>query len=535
MVQITSDATEVAGDVTHEFPVVVVGGGPVGLTLALDLGWRGVPVLVLEQALDTTTNPRCNTINARSMEYFRRLGLADRIRRAGLPLDHPTDVVHTTALHGHELARFEFASSGEVLRGEAPELAEWPTPELQHRISQIFLEPILEQELRRYASVRLWRGWRVDGLVQDEQGVTVTARDTEGRARRIRTEHIVGCDGGASTVRKAVGVSLHGDAEVGDRRLSVYFRSEELQPPAGTRPGWMYWWYGPHYRGSLIQLDGRSLYLCHGRIPRDEDLAAADPDEILRAAIGYDVRHEKIDVVRWTPRRLVADRFRVGRVLLAGDAAHIWLPLGGFGMNTGIADAIALSWRLAAMHAGWGGDRLLDDYALERRSVGVATSQAARDIDGYLHELARDPELHRDSPAGAELRSRTGRLIEEQDRKQWFSQGVQFGARYVGSPGLTDSGDGDAAIDRIDEYVPSVGPGSRLPHVWRPGGRSVFDELGQGFTLLRIGTDAPPATELQEAAAELADRPAAARGDRRRGLPAAPGPGASRLVRHLER
>ncbi|GAA1511753.1 FAD-dependent monooxygenase [Nocardioides humi] len=482
-------------------PFIIVGSGPVGMTLALDLGSRGIPVLLLEQSLDTTTNPRCNTTNARSMEYFRRLGLARRIRRAGLPHDHPTDIVYTTNLSGYELARFPFASTNEVFDRTAAEIDEWPTPELQHRVSQIFLEPILADELDRYESVTVRRGTRVESVEQHRDHVVVHTTDLQsGRARSFTAGHVVGCDGGSSAVRRSIGVQLHGDSRVGERRLSVYFRSDEVPLPG--RPGWWYWWHGARYHGAFIQLDGKSLYLCHARVPEGEDLDTADPDVALREALGKDIAHEKIDVVRWTPRRLVADRFRVGRVLLAGDAAHVWLPMGGFGMNTGIGDAMGLGWRLSAIHRGWATDHVLDDFEQERRAVGEATSRAAQQIGDDIENLASDPRLHEDSPQGREIRAKVGQLLVEVDRKQWYSQGVQFGARYVGSAGTAAPTDApsEEAIGRIDQYQPSSEPGARLPHHWIvEGEEAVFDLLGQGFSILRIG-DAPDVGPLTDAA-----------------------------------
>jgi FAD binding domain-containing protein/aromatic ring hydroxylase-like protein len=293
---------------------------------------------------------------------------------------------------------------------------------------------------------------------------------------------------------------------VAEQRVSVYFRSPELHRLLSERrPGWMYWWYGPKWRGSFVQLDGRELFLCHSRVPAGLDPQDVDPDEVLEAAIGKLVAHEKIQVVRWDPRRLVANRFQDRRVMLAGDAAHLWLPLGGFGMNTGIADAMSLSWRLAANLQGWGGSRLFHDYERERQSVGEATSRAALKIDTDMTTIGRDPGLHEDSDRGRELRSRAGELIELTDKKQWHSQGVQLGARYADSPGIaadeTDAPAGRAAIGEIDVYVPSASPGSRLPHYWRPDGCSVFDALSPGWTLLRAGHRPPACQSLIDAAA----------------------------------
>lgn len=474
------------------------------MTLALQLGARGVPVVLLEQSLETTINPRCNTTNARSMEYFRGLGLADRIRRVGLPLDHPTDMVYTTSLTGYELARFEFSSARQAMDGTAPEYMEWPTPELQHRISQIYLEPILDRELRRYSSVRVMRGWQMESVTQDGDGAEVTARETaSGACVRFRGQYVVGCDGAASKVRRGLGIALAGDSQVGERRLSIYFRSDAVKLPAG-RPGWRYLWRGERYHGAVIQLDGSSLYLCHARVPDHEELADADADLAMREAMGFDVPHEKIDVVRWIPRRLVADRFREGRALLAGDAAHVWLPDGGFGMNTGIADAVSLAWRLAAVHSGWGTEALLDDYAFERRSVGEATSDAAKTIGKEMVDLSvrvADPRLRAATDEGDTLRREVGQLIKQVDRKQWFSAGVQLGSRYVDSPGVAPGSAGEArpSIDSISHYEPTVEPGSRLPHLWTDErAECVFDILGQGYTLLRIGAAG------QDSVAELA-------------------------------
>jgi 2-polyprenyl-6-methoxyphenol hydroxylase-like FAD-dependent oxidoreductase len=487
-------------------PVLIAGAGPVGMTLALDLASHGIEATLLEPSASTTDNPRCNTTNARSMEYYRRLGLADSIRRAGLPLDHASDIVYVTTICGTELTRFRFSSSQAILDRVAEEFEEWPTPEPQHRVSQIYLEPILAAAVEASEYLTLCRGLRVTELNQLEDHVQVTAEDVNtGEQHQFRARYMVGCDGAASRVRKSIGAVLEGDSRVAERRVSVYFRSDALRDQFGDRPGWMYWWYGPKWRGSFVQLDGHSLYLCHSRVPVGMDPEDVDPDEVLEAAIGHTIAHEKIQVVRWDPRRLVANNFRDRRVMLAGDAAHVWLPIGGFGMNTGIADAVGLSWRIAANLQGWGGDRLFDDYQQERQSVGEATSQAALKLDSNMTAIGRDPELHADSERGRELRRAAAEAIEATDRQQWHSKGVQFGTRYSGSAGTVEDPDGESlesAIVAIDEYVPSVLPGARLPHFWRPDGQSIFDLLGPDWTLIRAGADAPDSSRLDAAARE---------------------------------
>ncbi|QIK74727.1 FAD-dependent monooxygenase [Nocardioides piscis] len=503
----TSITREPAARSTERYPVVVVGAGPVGMTLALDLARRGTRVLVLDSSETTTVNPRCNTTNARSMEYFRRLGLSDAIRRSGLPGDHATDVVYCTSLTGHELTRFRFSSSNEILAGTAHEFSDWPTPEPQHRISQIFLEPILDGAVASAEHAELRRGHEVVAVTQTEDRAMVTVREVAtGHVYEVEADYVAGCDGGTSVVRRSIGAQLQGDGEASERRHSIYFRSPALAARLGERPGWMYWWYGQTYRGSCLRLDGSGLFLCHAKVPHGSDPDDVDSTVVLHEALGAEFDVEVFSVVRWTARRLVADTFRSGRVLLAGDAAHLWLPLGGFGMNTGIVDAMSLSWRLNALLGGWADDRVLDDYAAERRSVGEATSRAALKIDVDMSSVGRDPAL-RDTGSEADgLRAEVGRRIQQVDRQQWFSQGVQFGARYIGSPGIVmdeQTPESVSAITAIDEYVPSVDPGARVPHHWRADGSSLFDSLGDDFTLIVVGDDPSVGEGLAAAAGQL--------------------------------
>ncbi len=489
---------------SYDVPVLIAGGGPVGLTLAMDLGWRGVECLVVEQRHAGPPSPRCNTTSARSMEHFRRLGVASRIRSSGLPLEHPTDVAYVTTLTGYELARFPLPSSGEILARQQPALEGWPTPEPQHRICQLFLEPILEAHAASFDSVSIRKGWRLEAVEQDDDGVSATVLDALGETHTLRCAYLAGCDGSRSTVRREVGASLQGDPLVGDQRVSVYFRSPALKQLERV-PTWVYWWFTEHYRGSLFNLDGRGLFMCQIHVAPGEDPESVDAERVLEAAIGRSVEHETLEVSVWTPRRLVSDSLRKGRVLLAGDAAHLWLASGGFGMNTGIGDATALAWRLDALLGGWGGERLLDDYELERRAIGELTSRAAVAIDKDMYEVGLQPELREEGSEGERVRAEVGRMIERVDRKQWHSPGVQLGLRYPHSPGIAEGASRQSAPQpvMIEEYVPSPTPGARLPHYWRGDGRSIFDHLGTGFTLIRVGENAPDGDGFEAAAAAL--------------------------------
>ncbi len=484
-------------------PVLIAGGGPVGLTLALDLGWRGIPSLLLEQRLeDAPANPRCNTTNARSMEHFRRLGCADAIRAAGLPPDHPTDVVYVTRFAGHELARLVLPASS-VRRGARGVLDEgWPTPEPQHRISQVYLEPIIAAHARTFPGVELRSGWRVESLEPEDERVIVRATDLRsGRATRLAARWLVACDGGRSDVRRRLDIPFVGDDQVGARVKSVYLRSRDLAKHDRNGPAWMYWVINREQPATIVALDGRELWICHLAVPPGSDFEELDVTRGVHAAVGAPIEFEVLGIEPWTPRRLVAERYRDGRVFLAGDAAHIWLPLGGFGMNAGIGDATWLAWALAAVERGWGGGRLLDAYQTERRPIGELISNAAigiRDRRGPSMQIP--PEIEADTEQGASLRRLAGPRIAAADGPQFNSVGVQLGYYYADSPLLWPDGTPPPEF-AIERYTPDARPGSRAPHLWLEDGRALYDALGRDFTLLRLGAERPPpdARALREA------------------------------------
>lgn len=478
-----------------EFPVIIVGGGPVGLTLAMDLGWRGVPSLLFEERVPTTPpNPKCNTTNARSMEHFRRLGCVDRIRAAGLPADHPTHVVYLTRFNGHLLGRLNLPASAMRHQDRGVLDEGWPTPEPQHRISQIFLEPILHEHALTFPGVAIQRGWRVERFIQNDGYVDVEAIEvTTGRRETHRARFVIGCDGGRSTIRRQLGIELRGIDVIG-RTVSVYFRSRELIRHDRNGPAWMYWILNREQMGNVIALDGKDLWLCHLMVPPEKSFEDIDIDRGVAQALGADVPREVLGVERWTSRRLVADRYRDRNVFLAGDAAHIWIPLGGFGMNAGIGDATHLAWVLAATFHGWAGSHLLDAYEVERRPIGDMVSNAAVQILKNRGPAMQVPEgIEEDTLAAQALRSAMGEQIVAADASQFNSVGVQLGYFYDVSP--INSNDGSPAPNLVlDRYVPSSRPGARAPHLWRSDGSSLYDQFGRDFTLLRIGTT-PPATE----------------------------------------
>ncbi len=492
-----------------ELPVVIAGGGPVGLTLAMDLARLGVGSIVLERRHTQPPNPRCNTTNARSMELLRRLGCAHEVRRAGLPPDHSTDIVYLTALNGHELTRYRRSTTGAVLAGQSRRAAgwrepddlvaaNWPTPEPQHYLSQLYLEPVLRRHAIERWGVDLRVGWDFEGFTDHAPGpgggITVTARNlADGTAHEIRARYLVGTDGSNSVVRAAIGARLVGVPRLGDT-VSTFFRSPDIAPLAARTPGWMLRFLGGV---TLIAIDGYDQWLIHTPVPPGETREGYDPEPAIFRAIGQPIAYEVLGRARWTPRALVSTKFREGRVFLAGDAAHLWIPMGGFGMNAGIADAVSLSWRLAGVLRGSLDERILDTYESERAPIGGKVAAQAARWGRELHSLtAWNDELAAELATSAEARADLGARIRATNLGEFECPGFQLGYVYTDSPVICHE-PSDPPASTLEHYEESTWPGARLPHIWRADGASIFDQLGPMFTLIR--TAAGPAAGPQGA------------------------------------
>lgn len=471
--------------------VVIAGGGPVGLTLAHELGSRGIACVLLEPRPEPSlASPRCKQMNPRSMEIFRRLGIADAVRGAArLPFGWSDSAVFCTALTGHRLERFDgvFALS-DVQRPDLAEPALW--------CAQNHVEEALRDTLARRETVSARWGWTLTGLEQDATGVTATATDDAGRERVVRGRYLVGADGARSAVRRACGIPLAGRShEI--RNVQVIFDAPGLSARHRLGRAVQYWVVNPEVNGLMGMLTTDDLWWAI-IINAREDADAAWYERAVHRMIGAE---EPITVTAtdpWTARMLVADRYREGRCFLAGDAAHQNPPWGGFGANTGIGDAADLGWKLAAALRGWAGDCLLDSYETERRPIARrAIAEAERNMRVLTGELAV-PGLDGDGPDGRALRAKTAELIRQAKTAEMYTLGFVLGTAYPGSPIILPD-DGPAPASTGTEYRPSGAPGNRLPHQWLDRNRSLQDELGPGFTLLEIA--APPAPEWEAAAA----------------------------------
>jgi 2-polyprenyl-6-methoxyphenol hydroxylase-like FAD-dependent oxidoreductase len=471
--------------------VLIVGAGPVGITLAMDLAWRGIEVTVAEQrSRGEPPSVKCNHVAARTMEIFRRLGVARTVRDAGLPADYPNDVAFRTTTTGIEFARIPIPCRAERYTATGGPDTGWPTPEPPHRINQIYLEPLLVDYAAAMPGVTLLNRVRVDGFAQSADRVVATADDVDsGEALEIECRYMVGCDGGRSEIRRRIGASLTGDAVVG-RTQSTYIRAPSLIGRMQAKPAWSTQSMNPRRSANVFAIDGRETWLIHNYLrPEETDFDAVDRDRCIRLILGVgpEFEYEVLGKEDWIGRRMLADRFRDRRVFICGDAAHIWVPFGGYGMNAGIADATNLSWTLAGVLTGWAAPAILDAYEAERWPI---TEQVSKYAMGTALALARErgavpTEIEDPGPPGDAARAALGATMMALHTPQFCCGGLNFGSFYERSPIIAYDGEAAPGYSMYD-FTPSTVPGCRTPHVWLRDGRSLYDAMGGWFTLLRL-------------------------------------------------
>lgn len=459
--------------------VLVVGAGPVGLTLAIDLARRGVKVQLVERNDTCRQWPKMERCNARTMEFFRRMGLAENVRAASRFRDVPMDVFIVTSLVDPPILHLPYPSVA-ACQAETRARNDGTLPlEPYQLISQYTLEPLLKAVAEGMPDIAVRFSRELISFEQDGTGVSGIIRAPHGAEETVRAQYLVGCDGGSSTVRKQLGIRLEGQGRI--RQIhQTFFRSEELfeKIPIGK---------GRHYyfpTGTLVVQDDMRHFMSNRGVPPDP----GDPARSIREFLGIDVDIEVLNRSSWNQNLLVAESYGQGRVVLAGDAIHLVIPNGGLGMNTGMGDAIDLGWKLAGTLQGWGGPNLLASYDAERRPIGLrnrtASGTAAAGVRSWM--AACSPDIAQKTPAGEAERARIRDLANVGQRISHEMVGTELGYRYDGSP-LVCAEAGEAPPDDPRAYVPTSWPGARLPHMWLQDGTALHDRLGDGYTLLRIG------------------------------------------------
>ncbi|WP_321853284.1 MULTISPECIES: FAD-dependent monooxygenase [Burkholderia] len=491
-------------------PVLIVGAGPVGMTLALSLSQQGIASVVLNDRTTTTRHPKLDVVNCRSMEIFRQLGLADKIRAAGNPVEANQYAAYAATANGpwygvlHD--RHLFYPPVAEGRKQIAACTNGSLPlESMQRISQMYLEPILLEATVADPNIDIRLGWKVEEFQQNADGVVAIARRTEDRrVEQFRAQYLVGCDGPNSLIRRTLGIEYDGTRDLIGELYIIHFRSDAVKSLyPNNQPYWHTWLSRPGFTGLLVSPDAsKSDWVLHLAYPPREGESL---EAIVTSALGVTLPFEIVQSGPWRPQFLVAQRFGDDRVWMAGDATHQYMPTGGLGMNTGVTEAHNLAWKLAAMLKGWGGDRLLPSYETERIAIARRNRDHVMKCAAACFE-AQFPDkdaVFDASSKGDGQRRELGRMLETRISRMYEALGIEIGYRYAGSPAICSDGSPAPAYPEI-EYLPTTWPGARLPSGFLSNGAALFDHLDPtGFTLLAADNadcDASPMKTAAEAA-----------------------------------
>ncbi len=458
--------------------VLIVGAGPAGLALAIELGSRGIRCLVVERNDRVGLAPRAKTTNVRTREHLRRWGIADALRAASpFGVDYPSNVVFCTRLGGHQLAKFENAFN--CAPGRNPlyaEHAQW--------IAQYALEEVLRAHAQTLATVQLRFQCELVELTQDERGVQATLRDLATQtAETVAADYLVGADGARSRVREALGIAMHGVRAL-SRNYNIVFRAPGLAQAHRQGRAIMYWHVNPDAPCLMGPMDRDDVWFCMPtKLPEGGKLSDDQARDYIHRATALTLPIEILSADEWTASRLLAERYREGRAFLVGDACHLHPPFGGYGMNMGIGDSVDLGWKLAAVLQGWGGTALLASYEIERRPVHEMVMNEAVANHATLGGDLWQPGLEDDTEAGAAMRRAVGERVRLAKLREFNTLGVVRGYHYTNSPVIAHEAQPAPAADFIN-YLPSAVPGCVAPHAWLHDGSSLYDHFGSGYTLL---------------------------------------------------
>ncbi len=493
--------------VESESKVLIVGGGPAGLVTAIELGRRNVPCILFDLNPDPPKFPKANSTTSRTMEHYRRLGLAEEMRAHGLPGDYAPDISYHTTFTGYELARRRWKPWDEIAAERTVPDPRWPTPEPMNRGQQMFVEAVLRRHVATLASVDLRFGWRVETVAERSDGVSLEAVDLgSGERALFRADYAVGCDAARSVVRKTMGVDYEGIGEedrefLGGKMLATYLDMPGFYDLCPFERSWQYWSMNPRRFGALVAIDGRGRFVLHTQLPRGQEATLDYARQSVELTTGRSFDFRIIDIAEWNAGfMLVAERFGSDRLFLAGDAAHLFTPTSGLGYNTSVDDASNLGWKLAAVCQGWGGAELLASYSAERRPIAQRNTRFARQIAEYFRSISIPEALEETTPTGESARAEFGQWLDGVGEREFDTPGIHFGVFYDQSSIVVPE-PGPAPPDDPHWYEPHARPGARAPHHWLADGQALQDRFGQDFTLMRLDRGAPDTGPFERACA----------------------------------
>jgi len=476
----------------EEVEVIISGGGSVGLSLAAELGWRGIKCMLVEKSSSLNPHPRANAVANRTMEYYRRWGIDKLITDAGIPPDHPADYYWISSLHGKELHRISLPPFKKIREikdtgGYVKEEHTW-SPYLKTITGQNEVEEVILNYISTLSSVEMKFDTSLDSFVQNKEDVRGLIRNIKtNTVTEVKAKYLVACDGGKSMVRENLNINLSGRADMA-KFVSIYFRAPDFMKCHKFGTANIYFPLHKDYAGFLLNWDGGTTFTYHLMLQDRQLWNEVDPQTSIEAVLGKSTNIEIISVQPWIAHALVADKYHNNRVILAGDAAHLFTPTGGFGMNTGVSDAIDIAWKIQAMLEGWGGKYLIDSYFKERHAIGIRNTKEAADCFDQLYSVMQYGDiLDEDSNEAITLREELSSNLKEQD-KLIASSGTLLGYRYNNSPIIIPDGT-DETLDNPRKYIPTARPGHRAPHIWLEEGVSIYDKFDKNFTLLLFNKD----------------------------------------------
>ncbi|MDB5568831.1 MAG: uncharacterized protein JWN93_14 [Hyphomicrobiales bacterium] len=461
-------------------PVLIVGGGPVGLALAGDLAWRGVESVLVEKTDGAITQPKMDLLGPRTVEFCRRWGIAQQVTDCPYNPDHPQDNVWLESFSGYEFGREPFPTP----RAEEPQPQ---SPVKRERCPQDMFDPILKRWVESQPRACLRYNTELVSFEEHAEGVDALLRGPEGPVK-VACRYLVGADGGASLVRQRLGIEMQGKPVL-TYTTNAIFRCKDFWSLHDKRKGYRFIFIGPEGTwATIVAIDGHDRF--RFSVVGDETRRTLGEEEVralIVRAMGRPFEFEILSIVPWVRRELVAERYGSQRVFLTGDAAHLNSPTGAFGMNTGMQDSVDLGWKLAAMTQGWGGPRLMASYEPERRPVALrnveeASENLRRMISPRKHLT---PAVFQPGPDGDAARRTFGDAYTEMMKREWFTLHIHLGYRYDGSPVIVPDGTRPPQ-DPPMVYTQTAVPGSRAPHVWLREGFSTLDLFGRGFVLMRF-------------------------------------------------